>query len=147
MAKVVEFKTAYGDRKRKPFNTEGDSLTQQHHAKDADIRNIIRQYDKTGLIGNVNKSVARYGDYSEINEYRDALDIVNSANESFAEIPADIREKFNNDAGAFFEFATNPKNHQEMVNLGLAESKTKNLEEVRDSKTTAEPPAPQEAGE
>ena len=65
----AKFRTGYGDRKREGFQTTGDSLTQQSHAAAADVRNIIKQYDRTGLIANVNKGIAQYGDYSEINEY------------------------------------------------------------------------------
>lgn len=148
MAKVVEFKTPYSERKRSKFNTVGESLTQQHHAKDADIKNIISQYDKTGLIRNVNQGVAQYGDYSEVNEYKEALNMVIEANQSFMDIPSHIREKFQNNAGQFFEFATDPKNYDQMVEMGLAESKTKTLQEVEvDKKPATEPPAPQEAGE
>ena len=50
MTKVVKFKTGYGDRKREGFETTGDSLTQQSHAAAADVRNIIKQYDRTGLV-------------------------------------------------------------------------------------------------
>ena len=41
-AKVLKFKTAYGDRKRSGFETTGESLTQQSHAAQADVRNIIK---------------------------------------------------------------------------------------------------------
>ena len=116
----VKFKTPYGDRIRSGFETTGESLTQQSHAAAADVRNIIKQYDRTGLIANVNKGVAQYGDYSEINEYSEALNIVRQANESFATIPSHIREQFNNNAGAFFEFATDPKNKEKMIEMGLA---------------------------
>lgn len=143
----IKFKVAYGDRSRVQVETVGESLTQQHHAHDADVRNIIKQYDRTGLIANVNRGVARYGDYSEINEYREALDLVISANESFGELPSNIREMFGNDAGAFFEFATDKKNAEEMVKLGLAEAPVI-VEEVSSRKESpAEPPAPLEAGE
>ena len=40
-AKVVKFKTAYGDKPRVGFETTGDSLTQQSHAAAADVRNIL----------------------------------------------------------------------------------------------------------
>lgn len=145
MSKVVKFKTPYGDRTRKGFETVGESLTQQSHAAAADVRNIIKQYDRTGLIANVNKGIAKYGDYSEINEYSEALNIIRQADESFAEIPSHIREQFNNNAGLFFEFATNPKNAEEMVKMGLA----KPLETAREepAKSETAPPAPQEAGE
>ncbi len=102
MAKMV-FKTGYGERERVKTEPKGESLTQQHFAHEADVRNIIKQYDKTGLIANVQKGVARYGDYSEVNEYREALDLVNDANGMFAELPAELREMFQNNAGTFLE--------------------------------------------
>lgn len=143
----IKFKTGYGDRSRVQVATVGESLTQQHHAHDADVRNIIKQYDRTGLIANVNRGVARYGDYSEINEYREALDLVISANESFGELPSQIREMFGNDAGAFFEFASNPENNEEMVKLGLVEAPKVVEEAPKRKESAAEPPAPQQAGE
>jgi phage internal scaffolding protein len=149
MTKVIKFKTAYGDRTRSGFETTGESLTQQSHAQAADVRNIIKQYDKTGLIANVNKGIAQYGDYSEINEYAEALNMVREANESFAEIPSHIRQQFGNNAGAFFEFATNPKNSEKMIEMGLKEAPYKVMKNVVEATTKSEsaPPAPQEAGE
>ena len=146
MSKIIKFKTPYGDRTRSQFATTGESLTQQSHAAAADVRNIIKQYDRTGLIANVNKGIAQYGDYSEINEYAEALNMVIEANDSFAELPSHIREQFNNNAGLFFEFATDPKNKKEMIEMGLAEAPIENVLEVHTKSETA-PPAPQEAGE
>ena len=145
----AKFKTGYGDRKRVGFQTTGESLTQQSHAQAADVRNIIKQYDRTGLIANVNKGIAQYGDYSEINEYAEALNMVREANESFAEIPSHIREQFNNNAGLFFEFATDPKNSEKMMEMGLKERPLNKDKIVEGATTKSEsaPPAPQEAGE
>lgn len=145
MSKAIKFKTAYGDRARNGFETTGESLTQQSHAAAADVRNIIKQYDRTGLIANVNKGIAQYGDYSEINEYAEALNMVREADESFATLPSHIREQFNNNAGLFFEFATNPKNKEEMIRMGLAKAPETVVEVT--PKSDPAPPAPQEAGE
>jgi phage internal scaffolding protein len=117
---VVDIRSAYTARERKGFETTGDSLTQQHKKDETDIRKIIEKYDRTGLIGHVQRGIAKYGDFSEINEYREALDIIANANATFAELPAAVREKFANDAGAFLEFATNPENLEEMQEMGLA---------------------------
>lgn len=122
MTKKNTFATAYGDRVSEPFFTEGDSLTQQHMKKECDIKEIIKRHDRTGIIEHVNRGVAQYGDYSEVNEYREALDLINNAQESFMNLPSDIRAMFGNDAGEFFEFATNPENADRMVQLGLAPS-------------------------
>ena len=151
MAKMV-FKTGYGERERVKTEPKGESLTQQHFAHEADVRNIIKQYDKTGLIANVQKGVAQYGDYSEVNEYREALDLVNEANGMFAELPAELRQMFQNNAGTFLEFATNPENEKQMIELGLKEAPVQegnpaDFKPKQDKKKAAEPPAPQEAGE
>ncbi len=144
----IKFKTGYGERQRVKTEPKGESLTQQHFAHEADVRNIIKQYDKTGLIANVQKGIARYGDYSEVNEYREALDLVNQANMMFGQLPAELREKFQNNAGNFFEFATNPENEDKMIELGLKEAPFVLVEEPNTAKQkAAEPPAPQEAGE
>lgn len=121
MAKV-KFRTAYDERKREGFKTEGESLTQQHFAQEADIKTIIKKHDRTGIISHVARGVAQYGDYSEVNEYREALDIVNAAQGSFEGLPAQVRAMFNNDPGEFFEFATNPDNDEKMIKLGLKEA-------------------------
>jgi phage internal scaffolding protein len=145
MTKVVKFKTGYGDRKREGFKTTGESLTQQSHAQAADVRNIIKQYDRTGLIANVTKGIAQYGDYSEINEYSEALNMVRNANQNFETLPSHIREQFNNNAGLFFEFATNPKNSEEMIKMGLKKAPV--IVEEATTKSASAPPAPQEAVE
>ena len=146
MAKMV-FKTGYGERQRVKTEPKGESLTQQHFAHEADVRNIIKQYDKTGLIANVQKGVARYGDYSEVNEYREALDLVNNANATFAELPAELREMFQNNAGKFLEFATNPENNEKMIELGLKEAPVQEKQPTPAELKAAEPPAPLDKGE
>lgn len=118
----VKFKTAYDERKREGFETTGESLTQQHFAQETDIKTIIKKHDRTGIISHVARGVAQYGDYSEVNEYREALDKVNTATANFMALPSELRAMFDNDAGAFFEFATNPKNDEKMIQLGLKEA-------------------------
>ena len=117
----MKFNTAYGDRVRVTADPEGESLTQQHFKTKTDIVEIIKKHDRTGIIEHVQRGIAQYGDYSEVNEYREALDMVNNANASFMELPAEVRAMFGNNAGAFFEFATDPKNEAKMQELGLAE--------------------------
>lgn len=132
----TKFNTPYGDRVRVTADPVGETLTQQHFKKATDIVEIIKKHDRTGIIEHVARGVRQYGDYSEVNEYREALDMVTNANASFMELPADIRQMFGNDAGAFFEFATDPKNEQEMVKLGLAKSSEP---DAADLLPTAEP--------
>jgi SHS2 domain-containing protein len=126
-------------------------MTQQHFAHGADVRNIISQYDRTGLIANVARGVAQYGDYSEINEYRESLDLINNANDMFQQLPAEIREIFKNDAGDFFEFATNPANESKMIELGLREPNPAEVvppvSSAEPKKAVESPDSPSEVGE
>lgn len=99
--------------------TPHDTLTQQHFKDACDVNHIIRQYDRTGLITHVAKAKAFYGDFTQVNEYQDALNLVMSAQDLFGDLPAEIRRRFNDDPGAFFEFVSDPRNADEMRDLGL----------------------------
>lgn len=96
------------------------SLTKQSDKAQTDIHAIINRYNKTGLIDHVAKGVAMYGDYTNVNEYQEALNRTIKAQQSFEGLPSKIRDRFDNDPGKFFEFATDPKNKDELIKLGLA---------------------------
>ena len=139
------FKTAYGKRERVSYETSGESLTQQHFKQEVDIKNVIRKYDRTGLIQNVRKGQAMYGDFTaSVNEYADALNLVIAAQENFAQLPSEIREAFGNDPGRYLEEVGNEEYNEKMYELGL---KQRPAVERPEAKEAAEPPAPQEAGE
>ena len=115
---------------------------------EVDIRNIIKKHDRTGIVEHIARGVAHYGDYSEVNEYRTYLDFVKAADESFKQLPANIRQRFQNDAGVFYEFATNPRNEDAMVEMGLMEAPKIEVEDPPSStspkgaKATEEAPEP-----
>lgn len=96
------------------------SLTIQSEADACDINKIMAQWAKTGLLPHVNRFPGSYGDFSDASDYQTALNRVIEAQDAFMELPAAIRTKFDNDPGKFLEFASNPENAQEMINLGLA---------------------------
>lgn len=127
----MQFRTAYDHVSKKgPYKSSlnfkdenGDhqkSMTQQCFKEECDINTVLKRADKTGLITHVNKATAQYGDFSEVNEYQQSLNMVKDAQTAFEALPASIRKKFGNDPGIFFEFATDPKNKDEMIELGLA---------------------------
>lgn len=130
----MKFRSNYdGKRYRSCVDfTDTETLTEQHHKDGCDITKIVNQYDKTGLITHVNNATAEYGDFTEVNEYQESLTKVIKAQQAFDELPAHIRKKFANDPGEFFEFATDPKNQDEMYDLGLAikEDVVENIQKV-----------------
>ena len=97
-----------------------ETMTQQHMAEQCDINAIMKRYEKTGLLEHVNQYQGEYGDFTVMPDFHTAMNKIRIAEEMFMTLPAKVREKFENDAGAFVEFATNEDNLDEMRELGLA---------------------------
>lgn len=95
-----------------------ESLAQQHAKDECDINTIVRRF---GLTGELPSGVRapQYGDFTEATDYHTAMNAVISANHAFMQLPADIRARFNNDAGAFVDFCSDDKNREEAKALGL----------------------------
>lgn len=62
----------------------------------------------------------RFEDVSAVPDFRTARDCVIAAESKFMALPAIIRKRFDNDAAAFLDFASNPDNLDEMRSMGLA---------------------------
>lgn len=95
-----------------------DSLAQQHARDECDINTIVRRF---GLTGELPSGVRapQYGDFTEATDYHTAMNAVIAANNSFMQLPAEVRARFNNDAGAFVDFCSDDKNRAEAKALGL----------------------------
>lgn len=149
----VTIRAAYDDRERIAidfYDDEGnhDGMTEQHHKDACDVHCIISQYDKTGLITHVSGAKAMYGDFTQNNEYQEALNLVIKAQNAFDDLPAKVRQRFGNDPGEFLEFVSNPENQEEMVKLGLAQKLVEpaptKVEIVGGMPTSEEPPKSEE---
>ena len=122
----MSFKKAHTSRKRVSISFLDDDgnpavgRCKQAHKAECDMNNIIRKHDKTGLVTHVNTATQQYGDFTEVNEYQVNLNMIMEAREAFAELPSEVRKRFGNDPGQFFEYATNPDNLDGMIDLGLA---------------------------
>lgn len=116
------------------------SPTEQHHKDECDIEKILRNYDKHGLVTHLNTAIAHYGDFTEVNEYQSSLNLINDAQRAFSELPAQIRLQFNNDAGLFMEYCTNPKNTDRLIELGLMEKPAEKLTKKATPKEEDTPP-------
>lgn len=94
----------------------------QSQAQDADINVIVKRFGVTGQLPQ-GLRLPTYGDFSEVVDYRTALDAVRAAEASFMEVPAEIRRRFGDDPQAFVEFCSDEKNYDELVKLGLAKAR------------------------
>jgi len=117
----VPFRTAYGQKLRVAIAT-GDGLTEQNHKDETDINQIVRKYNKTGLIDHLNQFEKQYGDMTGY-DYQDAMNTIAAANTMFEGLPSAIRNKFDNDPAKFINFVDDEANADKLVEMGLAKPK------------------------
>ncbi len=100
----------------------GTSLTEQQHKNDCDINIIMARALRGESNDYIREHDGYFGDATSV-EYMDACLVVANANSSFENLPSKIRNRFDNDAAKFLEFVKDPKNQDEMIELGLAKRK------------------------
>lgn len=100
------------------FECEGPSLTVQSEQDSADINTIVKNFGITGEVP-VSKRVPLLLDIDDVIDYRYCVDTVKAAELSFSGMPANVRNRFDNDPVRFVEFFGDPKNRDEAISLGL----------------------------
>lgn len=116
---------------RSPFNYDMDavsretglecvdpSLADQSQAEECDINTIVQRF---GLTGEMPGSLVTpmQGDFTEVTDYRSALELLMEAQEAFMTLPAKVRAQFENDPHRFLEFASEPANLDALKEMGL----------------------------
>jgi len=99
------------------------SRTQQSFRDECDINTILERFNVTGQLP-VGSVQPQYGDFSGVTDYQSALNAVMAAQDSFLQLPAKVRAKFDNDPALFVEFASDEANRDEMKALGLLHEET-----------------------
>ena len=135
------FITAYGPKRRISLSfpaTEG--RTKQSFKDECDINTIMRRYAQTGVLEHTRREQPRYDDVTGY-DYQRAMDIVADARTAFAELPAAIRDRFNNDPGELLDFVQDEENLDEAAELGLvsAEALQRRQARAKDLGDGAEP--------
>lgn len=128
---------------RNPYNYDVDSAsmasgilctdltrTQQQFKEECDINVIVDRFGITGVLPN-NLKVPLMGEFGEVTDYQQALNKLIEADEAFMQMPAKIREDFQNDAGKFVEFVSDEKNVDKCREWGLARPVAKEVEPMR----------------
>lgn len=105
----------------RPTVCKEKTLTRQSEADACDINFIMKRYEKTGILP-VSAKEAAFTDVSEVGSFREALDVIQRAEEGFMQLPAKVRERFGNDAVAFVDFCSDPANLAELQDLGVVEA-------------------------
>ena len=77
------------------------SMTHQEFRDECDINNIMKRFERSGMIDHVNSRQGDFGDFSEVPDYQSALNAVMDAEEAFMGLDARLRDEFGNDPGEF----------------------------------------------
>lgn len=117
----TQFRTAYGEHKRVPTNTVGESNTEQgHNHKNAlDCGNVVKRFIKTGKGDCLNPheplDIASAPDMS----FHDMMNVVTEGISAFEKLPANMREAFENDPRKFHDAFGDAEQLDKLVELGL----------------------------
>lgn len=124
MAKDTPFRSAYQPRKPHTKSFNKPSVAKQEFATECDINNIMKRFERDGIEIHVNRYQGAYGDFTGAVDFHTAMNQVITSQDMFMSLPAEIRERFGNDPGAFLDFVTDPVNEDELIEMGLRPPKS-----------------------
>ena len=113
----------------------------QSEKNSCDINQIVNRYMKTGVMSNYRTDKPMYGDFSSAVDYHDSVLRAQQAEDTFMQLPAQLRKRFNNDPGELIDFLANENNRSEAIKLGLVDAP----QDVQVPQGDVTPP-PQEGG-
>lgn len=111
-------RSAYSKKSRVQVHFTGKGRTKQSFKAECDINTIISRFMRTGVLDFANKNQPRYGDTTGL-EYQGAMQIVAGAKSLFNELPAALRDRFDNEPALFLDFVQDERNREEAQALGL----------------------------
>lgn len=110
--------SAYVEKPRQQISFTGAGRTKQSFKAECDINNIMARFLKTGVLEFTQKNQPRYGDVTGL-EYQSAINLVAGAKSMFNQLPAQLRDRFENEPAKFYDFVQNPRNREECEEMGL----------------------------
>lgn len=128
-------------RERSQYFCVGESRTKQSHKDECDINNVMRRFEKTGVLEHTAKYEPQWGDFVNTpSSFQEAMHQVQEAERMFMDLPAKLRKRFDNDPGQFIDFVENA-DIKELRDLGLAKPERPD----RQAEGSPRAEAPQEA--
>lgn len=98
---------------------DAKSRTRQSEAEATDINRIIKQYHRTGVITHYTHRVPMYGDFSLSRDLQASLNLVAEVNDSFMQLPAEVRSAAENSPVRFLEMLGSKEGSDHLVAAGL----------------------------
>lgn len=92
--------------------------TRQEQKDACDVNLIVANHRRGGITSHVMSRVAEYG-YAPSLDFREAMEQMRQARETFMLLPSATRKHFANDPARFVEHVSDPKRKAELLELGL----------------------------
>lgn len=116
----------------------GEGKTHQEFKDECDINFIMSRALRSGVFPPA-VNVGRYGDFSEVGDYQEALETISRAKKQFAGLSSVVRERFDNDPGKFLAWLGSDKfNLDDAHEFGiLSEEAQKRVADAKAAKAAA----------
>lgn len=92
--------------------------TKQQFREECNINNIMKRYEKTGVLKHVNLREPQYG-LVPATDFAEAMRIVTDAQETFNSLPSELRKRVGHSPEEFLRFYANSENAAELESYGL----------------------------
>jgi len=121
-----------------------DGRTKQSFKDQTDINQILAKASKGQTISHLAKHGAVYGDFSDIDDLLTAHARLKTGQAIFDKLPGEVKQEFNNDLGAFYNFVNDPENRERLPDVlpNLAK-RGRQLPKVTRTAANQTAPAPQ----
>lgn len=111
------------NRRRVVTENTGEIITKQYMKDECDINNILNNYKKTGVITHFASRQGEYLDCPSGIDLQAAYDLAASANEMFSELPALVRDAFDNSPRKLLDALRDPGQADRLEQLGVTKRK------------------------
>ena len=86
---------------------EAESVVQQQFAEECDINTIVKRFGITGELPN-GVAMPLSGDFTGVTDFQTVMQLIRQAQESFYELPAEVRARFGNNPAEVISFLDSP---------------------------------------
>lgn len=106
-------------RIRVSFSCGDEMVTKQSHKAECDINNILKQYQRTGIITHVQNARPTYEDLPSNVDFQQAMNTVLEAERAFLALPGKVRAHFDNNPERFLAAFYDPNQVETLRGFGL----------------------------
>ena len=93
-----------------------DGRVKQSFKDETDINKILERANKSGTISHLNKHRGEYADFSDFDFFEAQL-MLTKGREIFDDLPAELRNEFQNSPAGFFDYVNDPANKDRLPEL------------------------------